>query len=162
MEQFLTDLLSADAFSTPALVRGTYFTSVLQEGVPEDAFVSAAARNYQMSDPIQPAQRGGQSASLFTKGLFPEIIYPEAGLAGDNRRVVRQRHRRVAVAAVVALAAGAGMTAGWQHYFLQNAEAAAQVEPAPAAPPSLDTKEEPSVPMAPTPVQQRFKDVKMQ
>ncbi|GAB5478798.1 MAG: type VI secretion system membrane subunit TssM [Marinobacter nauticus] len=128
MEQFLTDLLSADAFSTPALVRGTYFTSVLQEGVPEDAFVSAAARNYQMSDPIQPAQRGGQSASLFTKGLFPEIIYPEAGLAGDNRRVVRQRHRRVAVAAVVALAAGAGMTAGWQHYFLQNAEAAAQVE----------------------------------
>lgn len=128
MEQFLTDLLSADAFSTPALVRGTYFTSVLQEGVPEDAFVAAAARNYQMTGPIQPAQRGGQSASLFTKGLFPGVIYPEAGLAGDNRKVVRQRQRKVAVAAVVALFAGAGITAGWQHYFVQNAEAATQVE----------------------------------
>ncbi|GGC65216.1 type VI secretion system membrane subunit TssM [Marinobacter halophilus] len=128
MEQFLTDLLSADAFSTPALVRGTYFTSVLQEGVPEDAFVAAAARNYQMTGPIQPAQRGGQSASLFTKGLFPDVIYPEAGLAGDNRKVVGQRQRKVAVAAVVALFAGAGITAGWQHYFVQNAEAATQVE----------------------------------
>ncbi len=128
LENFLTSLLSADAFSTPALVRGTYFTSVVQEGVPEDAFVSAAASHYHVSGPIQPAQRTGQSASLFTQSLFPGIIYPEAGLAGDNRRVVRSRQRRVAVAAVVAVCAGAGVTAGWQHYFIKNAEAAASVE----------------------------------
>ena len=128
MEQFLADLLSADAFSTPALVRGTFFTSVLQEGVPEDAFVSAAARNYQVTGPIQPAQRGGQSASLFTRNLFPDIVYREAGLAGDNRKVVSKRRRKVAFAAMVALCAGAGVTAGWQHYFIKNAEAAAQVK----------------------------------
>jgi len=128
LEQFLTDLLSADVFSTPAMVRGTYFTSVLQEGVPEDAFVSAAAANYQIAGPIQPAQRAGQSATLFTRALFPEIIYPEAGLAGDNRRVVQARQRRLAVAAVVAICAGAGMTAGWQHFFIKNAEAATAVE----------------------------------
>jgi type VI secretion system protein ImpL len=128
LEHFLTDLLSADVFSTPAMVRGTYFTSVLQEGVPEDAFVSAAAANYQIAGPIQPAQRAGQSATLFTRALFPEIIYPEAGLAGDNRRVIQSRQRRLAVAAVVAICAGAGMTAGWQHFFIKNAEAAAAVE----------------------------------
>lgn len=128
LEHFLTDLLSADVFSTPAMVRGTYFTSVLQEGVPEDAFVAAAAANYQITGPIQPAQRVGQSAHLFTRALFPEIIYPEAGLAGDNRRVVQARQRRLAVAAVVAVCAGAGMTAGWQHYFIKNAEAASAVE----------------------------------
>ncbi|WP_072795708.1 type VI secretion system membrane subunit TssM [Marinobacter antarcticus] len=128
LETFLTSLLSADAFSTPALVRGTYFTSVVQEGVPEDAFVSAAASHYQVSGPIQPAQRTGPSANLFTQSLFPGIIYPEAGLAGDNRRVVRSRQRRVAIAAVVAVCAGTGMTAGWQHYFIKNAEAAASVE----------------------------------
>ena len=128
LESFLTSLLSADAFSTPALVRGTYFTSVVQEGVPEDAFVSAAANHYQVSGPIQPAQRTGQSASLFAQSLFPEIIYPEAGLAGDNRRVVRSRQRRVAIAAVIAVCAGAGITGGWQHYFIKNAEAAASVE----------------------------------
>lgn len=128
LETFLSCLLSADAFSTPALVRGTYFTSVVQEGVPEDAFVCAAASHYQVSGPIQPAQRTGQSASLFTQSLFPGIIYPEAGLAGDNRRVVRSRQRRLVVAAVVAVCAGAGMTAGWQHYFIKNADAAASVE----------------------------------
>ncbi|MTI99087.1 MAG: type VI secretion system membrane subunit TssM [Marinobacter adhaerens] len=128
LEQFLTDLLSADVFSTPAMVRGTFFTSVLQEGVPEDAFVSAAAANYQIAEPIQPAQRSGQSANLFTRELFPKIIYPEAGLAGDNRRVIQSRQRRLAVSAVVAICAGAGLTAGWQHFFIRNAEAAAAVE----------------------------------
>src|SRR5690606_9593574 len=128
MEQFLTDLLSADAFSTPALVRGTFFTSVLQEGVPEDAFVSAAARNYQVTGPIQPAQRGGQSASLVTRNLFHDIVYREAGLTGDNRKVVSKRRRKVAFAASLALCAGAGVTDGWQHYFITNAEAAAQVK----------------------------------
>ena len=110
------------------MVRGTFFTSVLQEGVPEDAFVSAAAANYQIAEPIQPAQRSGQSANLFTRELFPKIIYPEAGLASDNRRVIQSRQRRLAVAAVVAICAGAGLTAGWQHFFIRNAEAAAAVE----------------------------------
>lgn len=128
LEHYLTQLLSADAFSTPALVRGTYFTSVLQEGVPEDAFVSAAAANYRMVGPIQPAQRSGKSLSLFTRHLFPGIIYPEAGLAGDNRRVVQRRQNRIAMASVVAIFAGAGMIAGWQHYFIRNAEAATEVE----------------------------------
>ncbi len=123
----LTELLAADAFSTPALVRGTYFTSVYQEGVPEDAFVAAAAASYGLAGPTQPAQRAGQSVNYFTEQLFPGIIYPEAGLAGDNVRVVHRRRRRVATAAVFAIAAGLGMTAGWQHYFIKNADAAQQV-----------------------------------
>lgn len=127
LHQFLSEMLASDAFSTPALVRGTYFTSVFQEGVPEDAFVSAAAANYGLAGPIQPAQRNGQSTHYFTERLFPGIIYREAGLAGDNVRVVRKRRQRLATAAVVAIAAGVGMTAGWQHYFIQNAQAAQQV-----------------------------------
>lgn len=128
LEQFLADLLSADAFSTPALVRGAYFTSVVQEGVPEDAFVSAAAGNYGLAEPLQPAQRNGQSSSLFTEALFPKVIYREAGLAGDNRKVTARRRRGLAVATVVAIASGVGLTAGWQHYFIKNANAALAVE----------------------------------
>lgn len=128
LSQFLTDLLCADAFSTPALVRGTFFTSVYQEGVPEDAFVTAAASGYGLAAPIQPAQRSGQSVSYFSEELFPRVVYPEAGLAGDNHRVVRSRRRRAGAAALIALAAGLGMSAGWQHYFLKNVEAATRVE----------------------------------
>lgn len=127
-QQFLTEMLAADAFSTPALVRGVYFTSVYQEGVPEDAFISATARHYGLADAIQPAQRSGQSMTFFSERLFPEIIYPEAGLAGDNVRVTKQRRRAMATAAVLAVAAGLGMTAGWHHYFIKNATAAQQVE----------------------------------
>ncbi|MAA65963.1 MAG: type VI secretion system membrane subunit TssM [Alteromonadaceae bacterium] len=127
-QQFLAEMLAADAFSTPALVRGVYFTSVFQEGVPEDAFIGAAARHYGLAEAIQPAQRGGQSVTYFSERLFPEVIYREAGLAGDNVRVTRQRRRSLATAAVLFIASGIAMTAGWQHYFVQNAEAAQQVE----------------------------------
>ncbi len=128
MAQYLADLLAADAFSTPALVRGTYFTSVLQEGVPEDAFVHAAASHYGLAGPTQPAQRSGTSSSLFTKSLFPEIIYREAGLASDNRKALARRRRKVSLATAAALVCGAGVTAGWQHYFIENANAALAVE----------------------------------
>ncbi|WP_111498570.1 type VI secretion system membrane subunit TssM [Marinobacter bohaiensis] len=127
VQQFLTEMLAADAFSTPALVRGVYFTSVYQEGVPEDAFISATARHYGLADAIQPAQRSGQSMTYFSEKLFPEIIYPEAGLAGDNVRVTKQRRRNLVTVAVAAVVAGLGLSAGWQHYFVKNADAAQMV-----------------------------------
>ncbi|PVY77669.1 type VI secretion system protein ImpL [Tamilnaduibacter salinus] len=128
LQRFLGEMLAADAFSTTALVRGVYFTSVYQEGVPEDPYVTAAAHHYGLPSAVQPAQRGRQSRTWFSEQLFSRVIYPEAGLAGDNRRVIRQRRRSLAVAAVLFLAAGLGTTAGWHHFFLQNAEAAERVQ----------------------------------
>ncbi|OXX41809.1 type VI secretion system membrane subunit TssM, partial [Vibrio sp. V11_P1A41T118] len=40
--QFFNDALASDQFSTSALVRGAYFTSVYQQGVPTNAFDDAA------------------------------------------------------------------------------------------------------------------------
>ncbi|EBA01502.1 type VI secretion system membrane subunit TssM [Marinobacter sp. ELB17] len=127
LEAHLATLLAADGFSNPALVRGSYFTSVRQEGVPEDAFVTAAAANYRLTGPVQPAQRQRRSVSMFVSQLFSAIIVAEEGLAGQGQRRFR-RQRQIAVAAVLALAAGMLMSAGWQHYFTKNAEAALMVE----------------------------------
>jgi type VI secretion system protein ImpL len=127
LEAHLATLLAADGFSNPALVRGSYFTSVRQEGVPEDAFVTAAAANYRLTGPVQPAQRQRRSVRMFVSQLFSAIIVLEEGLAAQGQRRFK-RQRQIAIAAVLALVAGVLMSAGWQHYFAKNAEAVLMVE----------------------------------
>lgn len=125
---FLKEALSSDRFSTAALVRGTYFTSVYQQGVPEDPFVDAAARRYGMTDSVLPAHRTARSALYFTEELFEQIIYPEAGLAGDNARAARRRRQVRHASAMACLFGGAILIGGWSHYYLKNTQALAAVE----------------------------------
>ncbi|MDR5868656.1 type VI secretion system membrane subunit TssM [Halomonas koreensis] len=125
---FLGEALSSDRFSTAALVRGTYFTSVYQQGVPEDPFVDAAARRYGMTDGVQPAHRAARSALYFTEELFERIIYPESGLAGDNARAARRRRRLRRGSALACLFVGAALVGGWYHFYEKNARALAAVE----------------------------------
>lgn len=125
---FLKEALSSDRFSTAALVRGTYFTSVYQQGVPEDPFVDAAARRYGMAGSIQPAHRAARSALYFTEELFESVIYPEAGLAGDNARAAQRRRRLRRASALACLFGGAVLIGGWSHFYQKNASALASVE----------------------------------
>lgn len=125
---FLTESLSSDRFSTAAMVRGTYFTSVYQQGVPEDPFVDAAARRYGMDNTIQPAHRATRSALYFTEELFDNVIYPEAGLAGDNSRVTQKRRRARNISLVACLIMGAGLVGGWTHFYQKNSVSLAAVE----------------------------------
>ncbi|SHF37043.1 type VI secretion system protein ImpL [Modicisalibacter ilicicola DSM 19980] len=125
---FLQEALASDRFSTAAMVRGTYFTSVYQQGVPEDPFVDAAARRYGMADSVQSAHRAARSALFFSEELFDKIIYPEAGLAGDNARASRRRHRLHRASVMACLFGGAVLVGGWSHFYQKNALALAAVE----------------------------------
>lgn len=125
---FLGEALSSDRFSTAAMVRGAYFTSVYQQGVPEDPFVAAAAQRYGLADSIQPAHRTARSALYFTEELFDKVIYPEAGLAGDNARAARRRTRLRRASTLACLFGGAAMIGGWSHFYQKNAAALADVE----------------------------------
>ncbi|WP_043532739.1 type VI secretion system membrane subunit TssM [Litchfieldella xinjiangensis] len=125
---FLREALSNDRFSTAAMVRGTYFTSVYQQGVPEDPFVDAAARRYGMAESVQPAHRAARSALYFTEELFDKVIYPEAGLAGDNARATQRRRSLRRATVMACLFGGAVMVGGWSHFYQKNASALAAVE----------------------------------
>lgn len=125
---FLKEALSSDRFSTAAMVRGSYFTSVYQQGVPEDPFADAAARRYGMSDTTQPAHRTARSALYFSEELFSKVIYPEAGLASDNARVIQRRHRLHRASAMACLCIGISLVGGWSYFYQQNASALAAVE----------------------------------
>ena len=127
LQEFLAELLESDQYSTAALVRGVYFTSVYQHGISVNAFVDAAAKNYQV--PLMPprAKEQARARTYFSNKLFSQIIYPEAGLAGDNNRLTRKKKSVMTTATVVASLGVAILVGGWHHYYKQNKQSAVEV-----------------------------------
>jgi len=127
MQEFFSDALASDQFSTSALVRGVYFTSVYQQGVPENAYVDSASRRYGLRESINSAQKSENSTTYFIQSLFKDIIYKEAGLASDNFKVAKQK-RRLAVLSFVACTIASFIIIGtWHKYYLQNSRQAEAV-----------------------------------
>lgn len=120
--QFFQDALASDQFSTSALVRGAYFTSVYQQGVPTNAFDDAASRRYGLSHAVNTAQRAKNSTIYFTQKLFTNIIYPEAGLASDNFRIARQKRRLMVLSVVTGTIATLLLVGNWHRNYLANVE----------------------------------------
>lgn len=120
LHEFLTDALSSDQFSTSALVRGVYFTSVFQQGVPTNAFDDAASRRYGLNHAIGRAQDAANSSMYFSSKLFTQIIYPEAGLASDNFRVAKHKRRVLALSCALCLMASVLVIGSWHGYYLKN------------------------------------------
>lgn len=120
LREFFVDALASDQFSTSALVRGVYMTSVYQQGVPTDAYVDGASRRYGLSESVNSAQRSENSTPYFTRSLFTRIIYPEAGLASDNFKVAKQKRRIMALSFVACSIASVLLIGSWHRYYLLN------------------------------------------
>ncbi|PSW27934.1 type VI secretion system membrane subunit TssM [Photobacterium phosphoreum] len=120
LKQLLVDAFASDQFSTPALIRGIYFMSVYQQGVPTNAFVDAASRRYGLSNTINSAQLSKNSTTFFVKRLFNEIIYPEAGIASDSLRVIRHKRKVLSMSVLACSIASVLLIGGWQRYYRQN------------------------------------------
>lgn len=124
---FLTEMLGSDRFTTPALVRGLYFSSVLQQGALSNAFIKEAGQAYQLPPPPPEVKPAGGTAIYFAQQLFQRVIYPEAGLAGDNIKVARSK-RRLLIAGFSVASLGCLVAIGtWQFYFSINRDKAANV-----------------------------------
>ena len=125
--EFLSEILESDRYATAALVRGLYFTSVYQQGIPHNTYVQAAAVSFKLPARIEAAKSIQRSITYFSKSLFQDVIYPEAGLAGDNIRVARSKRRVFLLASVVAVLIAILTVGGWQHYYDKNIEASETV-----------------------------------
>lgn len=127
LTRFMTEMLGSDRFTTPVLVRGLYFSSVFQQGTLSNAFIKEAGQPYQLPPPpaeVQPAQG---SMIYFARQLFQQVIYPEAGLAGDNIKVASNK-RRLLMAGFSVASLGCLLVLGlWQFYFTVNRDKAATV-----------------------------------
>jgi len=124
---FLGEILSSDRYAVPALTRGMYFSSVYQQGLLSNAFVTAAARSYGMSAPLSEAKSDARSVIYFAQQLFQQVIYPEAGLAGDNVKVLASKRRLLLLSSAVAVLGCLLVIGGWRYYFGINHDQAGSV-----------------------------------
>ncbi|SHH79413.1 Intracellular multiplication and human macrophage-killing [Vibrio aerogenes CECT 7868] len=120
LTQFLREALGNDQYSLSAIVRGVYFTSVYQQGVPSNAFDDAASRRYGLEHAINKAQIAKNSTVYFTNQLFTKIIYTESGLASDNKKVIKQKRRLLMLSTVACSIVTLLLFGSWQKYYLSN------------------------------------------
>ncbi|MFJ4347711.1 type VI secretion system membrane subunit TssM [Pseudomonas sp. NPDC089401] len=124
---FLRETLASDRFTTPALVRGVYWSSVVQQGDMLNAFVREAAQPYKTKLPLLEGKAQAKPLAYFIQHAFTRIIHREAGLAGDNIRVARNKRQLLWVGTGVGLLALSVAIASWQRYFDINGAKAANV-----------------------------------
>ncbi|MDH0648578.1 type VI secretion system membrane subunit TssM [Pseudomonas sp. GD03858] len=124
---FLRETLASDRYTTPALVRGVYWCSVLQQGEIDNAFVREAAQPYVEEFPVREGRAPGKHSVYFAQQVFQRVLYREAGLAGDNARVARQKRQMAWAGAGLGVLTIAVCAATWQRYFDINQAKAVNV-----------------------------------
>lgn len=81
---------SASRFSEKPLLRGVYFSSGTQEGMPFDRVMSALSRRFAVRDAVSESGKVSQGRSYFLETLFKDVIFNESGLTGRNAKKERQ------------------------------------------------------------------------
>ena len=84
--QFVTDAFSSTHFDRPILLRGVYLTSGTQDGTQIDRLLGAIGRRFGIA-PEAVAPMAGRGKAFFVERLLKEVVIPESGLAGVNRRL---------------------------------------------------------------------------
>ncbi|WP_299654842.1 type VI secretion system membrane subunit TssM [uncultured Tateyamaria sp.] len=88
-ERFLGEIFQESRYSDPLLLRGVYFTSGTQEGMPIDRLMAGMARNFGIGrQAIGTGQ--GQGRSFFLTRLMTDVIFGEAGLVSRDDAVERR------------------------------------------------------------------------
>ncbi|GAB2801908.1 type VI secretion system membrane subunit TssM [Dyella kyungheensis] len=125
--RYLSKVLGSDRSGAPALPRGVYFSSVYQQGLLNNPFVNAASEAFGVDDTVSASQPENRGTVYFAQQLFQRVIYPEAGLAGDNIKVLGDKKRALLINLGVAALGGLLVVAGWQHYYTLNRDLARNV-----------------------------------
>jgi type VI secretion system protein ImpL len=88
--QFVSEVFGGTRMDTRALLRGVYFTSGTQEGTPIDRLLGSIGRTFAFEPQETPHGAMGHGRAYFIERLLKEVILPESGLAGINRRLELQ------------------------------------------------------------------------
>lgn len=116
-EAFLNDVFQDSRYEERQLLRGVYFTSGTQEGMPIDRLMMGMARTFGIGRQAIGTGKG-QGRSYFLTRLLNSVIFREAGLVSANDAFER-RYRwatRGAIAAGILMLGGA-VTLWTNSYF---------------------------------------------
>ena len=90
LNQFVTEVFGGTRMDSRALLRGVYFTSGTQEGTPIDRLLGSVGRAFAFEPQEMPRGVAGHGKAYFIERLLKEVVLPESGLAGVNRRLELQ------------------------------------------------------------------------
>ncbi|MDZ3992493.1 type VI secretion system membrane subunit TssM [Pseudomonas sp. Teo4] len=127
LKHFFQEALTIDRFTAPAQVRGLYLSSVHQQGQMTNAFIREAAQPYTRKPPLSEGKPTGTAHVYFAQQLFQRVVYPEAGLCGDNANVAREKRRLRWLSVGVGMLAFAVAGATWHRYFALNQDKSSTV-----------------------------------
>ncbi|MDH5326815.1 MAG: type VI secretion system membrane subunit TssM [Gammaproteobacteria bacterium] len=118
-DSFLQEIFRPSRYESPFLLRGVYFTSGTQEGTPIDRIMGSLASIFGIDRTAAP-HFSGQGRSYFITNLFKQVIFPEAGVAGTDQRLEKQRAwlLRAAYAGAVIITMAATLT--WTGSYSAN------------------------------------------
>jgi len=126
LRSFLEGALSPDKFTTPPLVRGLYFFSNRQENAPRNVFLEAVGQRYALPAPLYGTSQN-TSYPYFVTAFLKKVVFPEAGLAGNNVRVEERYRRRILMSFGVGAAACLVGAFYWNDRYQVNLERAEDV-----------------------------------
>lgn len=109
---FLSLVFEPNRFEERPLLRGVYFTSGTQDGVPLDRLTGSFADSFGIERPTLPPFTG-KGRSFFIGRLLRDVVFPEANLAGIDGPMVRRRRRVRRIIVGTAVTASLALAGFW-------------------------------------------------
>ncbi|EHW0692069.1 type VI secretion system membrane subunit TssM [Vibrio parahaemolyticus] len=89
LDEFLSEIFAQNTFEEPALIRGVFLLSSVQEGIPVDRLMSESTNGLGLGR-LPLATNVNSSHSYFVKNLFERVIFKEQLLGTVNRHYQKQ------------------------------------------------------------------------
>ncbi|EKA5637913.1 type VI secretion system membrane subunit TssM [Vibrio navarrensis] len=128
LDEFLSEIFAQNKFEEPAMIRGVFIVSALQEGMPVDRIMAETSQGLGLGrPPLRLSSK--ESCTYFVKNLFEEVIFKEQLLGTLNRHHQKQSGwlrtgTYAACAGVSALALALWMTSyQWNSRLIEQTDA---------------------------------------
>ncbi|HHX8565004.1 type VI secretion system membrane subunit TssM [Vibrio sp. RM-44-3] len=89
LDEFLAEIFAQNSFEEPALIRGVFMLSSVQEGLPVDKLMNESTNGLGLNR-LALAKSHTGSHSYFVKNLFEKVIFKEQLLGTVNRHYQKQ------------------------------------------------------------------------
>ncbi|EGQ9234901.1 TPA: type VI secretion system membrane subunit TssM [Vibrio alginolyticus] len=89
LDEFLAEIFAQNSFEEPALIRGVFMLSSVQEGLPVDKLMNESTNGLGLNRLALAKSQTG-SHSYFVKNLFNKVIFKEQLLGTVNRHYQKQ------------------------------------------------------------------------
>ncbi len=119
IHEVLEEIFTVSKFDQRPLLRGVYFASGTQSGVPIDRMMHAMAATFGMDAPRLPVF-SGQEKSYFLTKLLNAVVFAEANVVAADPKLRRRMARTRAIAGAVAGVLVVGLLGAWAAAYAKN------------------------------------------